>query len=1152
LKHNGIAGENAVDSAASTGYYSPVLPREAIMAKLAARVVGLLLFCFTIALWAQAPLAPEAYRQMKYRYIGPVGNRATAVVGIAGNPWIYYVGAASGGIFKSIDGGIHWEPIFDDQDVSSIGSLALAPSDPNIVWAGTGESFVRSHISVGNGIYKSTDAGKTWTRMGLEKTGRIANIVIDPHNPDIVLACAMGHAYGRQPERGVFRTTDGGQTWQRTLFVDEDTGCGDMAMDPNNPHIFFAGMWQIEIHTWSRTSGGPGSGLFKSSDGGATWKRLEEHGLPHAPVGRITVRVAPKDSRRVYALIETGDNALIDGKPSQRGSLWRSDDGGDNWQMINADRQLRGRTAYYTREEIAPDDENEVYFFTAAFSRTLDGGHSLTPIPQTPGGDNHEMWIDPRNGNRMAVVNDSGVSISVNRGKTWNRIQLPIGQIYHATVDDQIPYNVYGNRQDGPSWRGPSNSLQFGGGEGGGFGGGQISRSLWHSIGGGESGFATPDPVDNNIIWSTGTGAGSVGGYVARFDERNRQYRDVEVWPETVSGATAAEVKYRFNWEFPVTISPHDHNKVYVGSQYVHVTTDGGNSWQIISPDLTRNDKTRMGVSGGLTPDNIGVEYAGVVFAIAESPKEAGVIWAGTNDGLLQLTRDGGKTWTNLTKNIPNLPEWGTFSNIESSRYDAATAYVTVDFHQMNNRDPFVYKTNDYGKTWTQITNGIPHSMLSYAHCIREDPVRKGLLYLGTENALYISFDDGRNWQPLQSGLPHAPAYWMTVQERFHDLVVATYGRGFWILDDITPLQQLTPQVGAASAYLFAPRDAYRFRNTIQPVSVTYDPAAGHNLPYGADINFYLKSKPAANEEVRITISDAAGKMVRSIDCNLQHGETGAAAATSGQAAEEGEQEGPGSRPISCHAEAGINRVWWDLRGEPTTQVRLRTTHLYASEVTSGPQGWRAASGSVAGRISLLVAPGAYTIKLKVNHQEYTQKLNVLKDPHSTGTESDIAQQMKLLGALRDDLEAVSESVNHMELLRSQLVSLGRGFDNTETVRPVRSAASDLEGKLIGVEGKFLQLNATGRGQDNVRYTPMLMQKLTYLAGQIAQSDFPPTTQQQAVAQELHQQAQQYQQQFAQVMEEVQRFNVMLRERDIPNIYLPKPATAAASAGSDR
>jgi hypothetical protein len=560
-----------------------------------------------------------------------------------------------------------------------------------------------------------------------------------------------------------------------------------------------------------------------------------------------------------------------------------------------------------------------------------------------------------------------------------------------------------------------------------------------------------------------------------------------------------------------------------------------------------------MGSSGGLTPDNIGVEYAGVVFAIAESPKEAGVIWAGTNDGLLQLTRDGGKTWTNLTRNIPNLPEWGTFSNIEASRYDAATAYVTVDFHQMNNRDPFVYKTNDYGKTWTQITNGIQHSMLSYAHCIREDPVRQGLLYLGTENALYISFDDGKSWQPLQSGLPHAPAYWMTVQERFHDLVVATYGRGFWILDDITALEQLTPQIGAASAYLFAPRDAYRFRNTVQPFSVTYDPVAGQNVPYGADINFYLKSKPGASDRVRLTISDASGKTVRTADCNAQHAEAGTTTDAAGPSqAEPGEEERFGPRPISCHAEAGINRVWWDLRGEPTTQIRFRTTHPYAQDITPGSQGWRAASGSVAGRIFLLAPPGVYTVKLMVNEQEFTQKLNVLKDPHSTGSESDIAEQMKLLSALREDLETVSESVNKIEILRSQLISLDRGLGNGETAQPVRSSASDLGGKLLGVEGKFLQMSATGRGQDNVRYPPMLAQKLTYLASQVGQSDFPPTTQQQAVAQELHQQAQQYQQQFAQVMEEVQHFNALLREHDIPNIFLPTSGTTAVAASGDR
>jgi len=1098
---------------------------------------GLLLGAVSV-LWAigiasaqQSQINPDVYNEIKFRYIGPVGNRATAVVGIPGNANIYYVGAASGGIFKSTDGGTHWDPIFDDQPVSSIGALAVATSDPNIVWAGTGESFIRSHISVGSGIYKSTDAGKTWKLMGLEKTGRIGNVVIDPHNPDIVLACALGHAYGPQLERGVFRTSDGGKTWEKTLFVDENTGCADLGADPNNPRILFAGMWQIEIHTYGRSSGGLGSGLYKSNDGGATWKRLEGHGLPKPPVGRIAVRVAPKDSNRVYAEIETGDGVPFEGKPTQSGQLWRSDDGGENWQLVNSDRQIRGRTHYYTREEVAPDNENEVYFFSAAFSRTLDGGHTLTNMPSTPGGDNHEMWIDPTNGDRMAVVNDGGVSISVNRGRTWNRIQLPIAQIYHVTLDDQIPYFVYGNKQDGPSYRGPNNSLQFGG-FGGGFGGGQIPRSVWHPVAGSESGFATPDPVDNNIIWSTGTGSGSVGGAMARFDERNHQAREVEVWPEDVSGASAGEVKYRFNWEFPVTISPHDHNKVYVGSQFVHVTTDGGNSWQIISPDLTRNDKSRQQISGGLTPDNIGVEYAGTVFAIAESQKEAGVIWAGTNDGLVQITRDSGKSWANVTKNIPNLPDWGTVSNIEASRYDAGTAYITVDFHQMNNRDPFLYKTADYGKTWTAITNGIPHNMLSYAHCVREDPARKGMLYVGTEGGLYLSYDDGKNWQPLQSALPHAPVYWIAVQERFHDLAVATYGRGFWILDDITALEQMTPEILAANAHLFAPRDVYRFRPVAQPATVSYDPTAGRNPLYGAPINFYLKSKLGEKDRAKLTITDSSGKVVREIECRSPREE--GARRGGGPGGPGGGEGGEGGPP--CEAKPGINRYWWNLRSEPGTEIRLRTSPLNAPDVKVGAEGWRPAPG--ADRISLLAPPGTYTATLTLGDEKFSQKLTVLKDPHSSGTESDIQAQTQLVASLREEMNAIAASVNQNESIRAQLAALEKELGSDDTGKAIRKAADELADKLTTVEGKVLQLKATGRGQDDVRWPPMLAQKIGYLADEVgSSSDFPPTTQQFAVADQLKQQGDQFQQEYQQVLaKDLASFNAMLREKNIPNI----------------
>ena len=1063
------------------------------------RVLNCVLFVMLLSAAALAQQsATDITAALRYRYIGPVGNRVTSVVGIPGQPNIYYVGAASGGIFKTTDGGTHWDPIFDDQPVSSIGALAIAPSDPNIVWAGTGEPWIRSHISVGQGIYKSTDAGKTWTLMGLEKTGRISRIVIDPRNPDIVLTCALGHAYGPQPERGVFRSADGGKTWDRVLFTDENCGCADIGMDNSNPRILFAGMWPLEIHTWGRESGGPGSGLFKSTDGGLTWRKLTGRGLPTKTTGKVTVALARSNPNRVYALIETGDGAPYKGQDSDRGKLWRSDDGGENWRLVGYDRSLGGRTHYYFKMFVSPENENETYFLTSSFSTSLDGGETLRPTSgfgSSPGGDNHDMWIDPTNANRMAVANDGGVSISVTRGRTWDRIQLPIAQIYHVTVDNQIPYYVYGNKQDGPSYRGPSRT------GGGGFGGGSIPRSAWQSVAGGESGWATPDPGDKNLVWSSASGSGSVGGIVELFDLRNGQSRNVEVWPDQINGSPAADLKYRFVWTMPLTISPHDRNKIYVGSQYVHQTTDAGNSWQLISPDLTSNDKSKQGFSGGLTGDNIGVEYAPVVFAIAESPKEKGLIWAGTNDGLVQLTRDGGKNWVNVTKNIPGLPPWGTISNIEASRYDAGTAYITVDFHQVNNRDPFVYKTNDYGQTWKAITNGIPRSMLSYAHCVREDPVRKGLLYLGTENALYYSLNDGENWQPLQSGLPHAPVYWLTIQEHFNDLVISTYGRGFWILDDITPLQQMTPAVLDSNAHLFTPRPAYRFRGTTVPFSVSDDPTAGQNPPPGASINYYLKATPKAEPSIRIL--DAQGQVVRTIR---------------------------GTRS------AGINRVWWDLRGEQSKEVRLRTSPLYAPEVRVGPEGWRSLPDG--GRISILMPPGTYTVKLTVDGQEFTQPLTVRKDPNSTGSEQDIQQQTAMLIDLRKDMETGADMVNRIEVIRTQLETIRSLTQTSSDSGSIKSSVDELDKKLTDIEDNLIQRRLTGQGQDGVRWPPRLISKLNYLANGLSGSaDFPPSTQQREVQVMLKEQLTGLRKRLDEVVtKDVEAFNKTLRDRNLQGL----------------
>ncbi len=1070
----------------------PPVPRHRLLPRVLAACL-LLPLAVNAQQATTAPRIPaEAYRQLQWRTIGPEGNRFTSAAGIPGDPLTYYVGAASGGIWKTTDGGTNWTPLFDGQRVQSIGSLAIAKSDPNVVWAGTGEGKIRSHISLGEGVYKSEDAGRTWKLMGLEKTGRVPRTLVHPQDPNVVLVCALGHAYGPQPERGVYRTTDGGATWTRVLHVDENTGCSDLAMDPRNPRILFAGMWQLEIHTWGRTSGGPGSGLFMSRDGGATWSRLTGRGLPRGPVGKVAVAIAPSNPDRVYALIETGDGLPWNGQPTESGQLWRSEDSGESWTLITRDRNAMGRAHYYSRMAVAPDDQDETYFLTASFSRSIDGGATLRVLQgrQAPGGDHHDIWIDPTNADRQIVAHDQGLSITQNRGQTWYRQRLLNAQMYHVTVDNAIPYNVLGNKQDEPSYRGPSNSRVMGGRGAG------ISRGMWHSVGGGESGWATPDPEDPNIVWSTASGSGMVGGIVVRFEEARRQFRNVEVWPQQSNGP-AEGVKYRFVWDSPFHISPHDRNTIYVGSQHVHRTTNGGQSWEVISPDLTLNDRSRMGSSGGLTPDNIGVEYAGVVYGIAESRLEKGLIWVGTNDGLVQLTRDGGTTWTNVTRNIPNLPPWGSVRTIAPSRFDAGTAYLTVDFHQVNNRDPFIYRTTDYGRTWKSITNGIPKSALSYTKVITEDPVRRGLLYAGTENAIYVSFDDGENWQPLQNNLPHAPVSGIVVQEHFNDLVISTYGRGFWILDDITPLRQLTPEVLARNAHLFTLRPAYRFRPITAPSTTYDDPTTGQDPEYGASINYFLKAPVAGG--VKVTIADAQGQVIRTLSGNNQ---------------------------------AGINRIHWDLRHEPSMETRLLTSPLYAAHIVPGPNG-RVAPGT--GRLSILAPPGRYTVTLAAGGTEQRQELEVRKDPTSGGTEGDIAEQVRTLTAIRRDMEAGAEAVHRMEAVRVQVEAIARVVSDAD----VRRAADSLLQKFVDLEMNLVDLRLTGGGQDGVRFGSKLLAKLNYLANGIASSDYRPTNQNGEVQALLNGQLREHLTALdGLINREVGAFNELLRTRNVPNVVV--------------
>jgi photosystem II stability/assembly factor-like uncharacterized protein len=1085
--------------------------------------LGLPLICASLANAQNKPrqelkeVTPETvdtavYQRLKYRYIGPEGNRVTSVTGVPGDPNVYYAGAASGGLWKSTDGGVHWESVFDKQPVSSVGALAVAPSDPNVVYAGTGEPFLRSHISAGWGMFRSTDAGKTWARAGLENTGRISRIVVHPTNPDLVYAASLGFAYGPQPERGIYRSTDGGTHWDRVLFVNDSTGASDIVMDPTNPRILYAGFWQIEVHTWGRASGGAGSGIWKSTDGGTTWKKLTG-GLPSKTVGKIGLGISRAMPNRVYAEIETGDGVpTADGKSTDSGRLFRSDDGGDTWQLVNSDRQMAGRTHYYNRMGVSPDNPNEAYFLASNWSKTLDGGTTIIdpPFTEYPGGDHHDIWIDPTNGNRMVVSHDGGVSVSINRGKSWNVTQLPLAQMYHAEVDNKVPYNVYGNRQDGPSAMVPSNARV------GDFGFGTdfptITRGHSVSVGGGESGWAWPDTVDGNLVWSSGSGSGAMGGIVTRYDRRTQLVQTVEVWPQSTIGWPADSLKYRFVWNAPLLLSSHDHNVLYVGSQYVHMTSDGGNHWKEISPDLTRNDKSRQRISGGLTPDNIGVEYAGVVMAIGESPVDGKVLWAGTNDGLVHLTRDGGATWTNVTGNIPGLLNWGTISSIEPSRYDVATAYLTVDGHQVNNRDPWVYKTTDFGKTWKQITTGLARTPLSYVHVVREDPVKRGLLYLGMENGLYVSFNDGGSWQPLQNNLPHAPVYWMVVQPQYNDLVVATYGRGFWIMDDITPLRTLGREVISKDTHLFLPRTTYRLHDAEQPFSVAYDASAGFSPNYGAPINFYLKrgsdstvrdsagTKIVNKDSIAITISDASGVVVRT---------------------------------IRAPRNAGIGRVWWNLRGDLTKQAKLRTSPEYADWYRVPLEGRNAPT---VGRFGVLEPPGTYTVKIAGTSE--SQPLVLKRDPNeSSAPDASLAENIALARQLAQDLDGAVSMINSLENVRGQLSALKATVSSDSTRKEVTAAADSLDEKLRVVERKLFQTRATGRGQDDLRWPQRLSEQVQYLAGEVEGSDYAPTESQRQVATLLRSQLAAVRAEFDRVTAgDVAAFNAMLQQRKVPNV----------------
>jgi len=926
---------------------------------------------------AQQSQEPAEDGQFRFRFVGPrIGNRIAAATGVPGDPSTYYAGAASGGVWKSTDGGNRWTPIFDKQLAAAIGALAVAPSDPSTVWAGTGEAWaIRDSDVMGNGIYKSTDAGKTWTNVGLQDTGRIGRIIVHPTNPDIVFVCALGRTTGPQQERGVYRTTDGGQHWDRVLFAADNVGCSGLSMDPRNPRVLFAGMWQVEMHTWAELSGGPGSGIWVTRDGGTKWAHIEEHGLPHAPVGKIDVAVAPTNSNRVFALIQTKD----------QGSVWRSDDAGEHWRAVNYQRALIGRAGYYIRIAVSPGNDNEVLIANSSFHQSLDGGMNFQEVRW--GGDTHDIWMDPKDADRFLITDDAGMIITTVHGRGFHRVQLPIGQMYHVDVDNQVPYYVYSNMQDDGNMRGPSLPLGF-------------QEEGWdHHMGGCESGFTIPDPSDPNIVWAT-----CYGDEVTRWDARTKEARSVSPWLHTIDSAPPG-LKYRCHWTPPLAIDPFDHNTVYYGCQMILKTTNGGQSWVVASPDLSTQDPSHIVSSGGIVGDNLGQFYGEVVFAIAPSKIQKGLVWAGTNDGQVWYTRDGTKTWTNVTKNITGLPPLGTISSIAPSAFDAGTAYMAVDFHLVDNRDPFVYKTTDFGKTWKQITGNLPKHSLSYVRAIAEDPNCAGLLFAGTGNGLYYSLDDGTQWTPLQTGLPHAPVTWAVVQKEFHDLVISTYGRGLYIFDDVTPLEQMAKSHSDAATVLFEPRPTYRFVHGGQ-----------------AMVNFSLKAAPKdPKEHDTLEILDAEGKVIRKLE---------------------------------IHPHAGINRVKWDLRYESPRLVALRTASPDNPHIWNEPR-FRDADarpithwGIAPAQAGPIVAPGNYSVRLTVGGQASTQPLKVLRDPRIPTSEADLNSSVKTLLRIRDNISQVSDTVNQIEWLRKQievLETMLRPPKRRERERPPFAEAGDFD-----------------------------------------------------------------------------------------------------------
>ncbi|PKB65372.1 MAG: glycosyl hydrolase [SAR202 cluster bacterium Io17-Chloro-G2] len=1009
---------------------------------------------------------------MRWRCIGPPrGGRVVAVAGDPEDLAVFYFGACAGGVWKTTDAGAYWENVSDGFfRTSAVGAITVAEADHNVVYAGMGESCIRGDVSYGDGVYKSTDGGKTWLHMGLEDTRHIARIRVHPDNADLVYVAALGHAFGPNSERGVFRSNDGCKSWEKVLFRDENTGAIDLSLDPTNPRVLYAALWEAQRTPWSLISGGPGSGVFKSTDGGDSWQELTGNpGLPEGLKGRIGIAASPAKPGRVWATVEAEDAALF-----------RSDDGGATWEKVSDNQDIQGRPWYYQHIFADPQDAETVWVLNYQAWKSIDGGKNFQQVT-TPHGDNHDLWIDPNNTQRMIEGNDGGACVSFNGGDTWSTIYNQLtAQFYHIATDNQYPYRVYGTQQDNSAISVPSRTHK-----------GAIPWGDCYTVGNSESGHITVHPQDPNIVVSgaVGSSAGG-GGNLLRYDHATGQVRIITVWPELLTGRGAKEMKYRFQWTFPVQFSLHDPDVLYVAGNLVFRSADQGSSWEAISPDLTRGDVTKMETSGGpVTKDTSGAETYGTIFAFAESPHQAGVFWAGSDDGLVHISQDAGKTWSDITP--ADLQEWSLVSMIEASPHDPAKAYLAATSYKLDETRPMIYKTSDNGGSWTDISQGIPEG--DYTRVIREDPVRRGLLYVGTETGVYVSFDDGGSWAPLQGNLPNVPVYDLAVKE--NDLVAATHGRSFWVLDDLSVLHQINNELAESPVQLLKSRPSVRLRSPGAPrkpstgkqyrlslgADVTYTeetgPAgetvrrfldAGENPPRGVNVTYYLKEKPEG--EVILTVFDSEKQLIKSF--------TSAAPKDSSVAG-----AGDGGREPRLPAEAGVNRFVWDMRYPDARKVPGDKT---TEDMNTGPA----------------APPGNYHLSLRVDGKELTGEFQIVKDPRVAASQADFDSQFALHLGIRDKLSETHDSINKLRNIRRQVEEWEQRAASHSAAETVAAAAAPLKEKLADIEGELVQTGYKG-ARDRLNLPVKLNRKLAELVIVVGSADFAPPKQAGEVFQDL-------------------------------------------------